>query len=127
MPEYNMGLFGKIICLYIIWCAGSTGSNISTKKALSLLPYPLTVSMVHLLTMNCLLYPILILFNVPPLPHLKKNFYVKRIIPLVIGRGFAAIASNISLWRIPISYAHTIKVSLLELSHLSCIVSHDRL
>ncbi|XP_011405219.1 PREDICTED: solute carrier family 35 member E1-like [Amphimedon queenslandica] len=99
----------KVICLCLLWYVSGAGNSIAAKKALSIFPYPMTVSMLHLLAMNCLLGPALTLLDIPPTPHLSKRFYIKRLIPLAISKGLGSISSHFSLWRVPVSYLHTVK------------------
>ena len=73
--------------------------------------------MTHLIAMNCLLAPALALFNVPSLPHVSKSFYIKRLIPLSLSKGLGAITAHFSLWRVPISYAHTSELNPIITCH----------
>lgn len=60
-----------------------------------------------MLILNCLLGPVLNWLGVPPTPHLSRKFYIKRLIPLAIGKLIGGLMSHFSLWRVPVSYAHT--------------------
>ena len=97
----------KIVFLCACWYASSSGNNITLKRILQVFPYPLTISMIHVLTLTSFLGPILALLNVEPTPHLPRRFYVKRIVPLAVGKVFASVSSHISILRVPVSYAHT--------------------
>ena len=97
----------KIVFLCVCWYSCSAGNNVTLKKILQVFPYPMTISMVHVLTLTCLLGPILAILNVEPTPHLQRRFYLKRILPLAFGKVMASISSHISILRVPVSYAHT--------------------
>ena len=97
----------KIVFLCVCWYSTSAGNNVTLKKILQVFPYPMTISMAHVLTLTCLLGPILALLNVEPTPHLHRKFYIKRIVPLAFGKVLASISSHLSILRVPVSYAHT--------------------
>lgn len=63
--------------------------------------------MIHMLILICLLGPVLNRLGVPPTPHFSRKFYIKRLIPLAIGKLLGGLMSHFSLWRVPVSYAHT--------------------
>ena len=62
---------------------------------------------VHLIAINCFLGPSLSLLDVKETPHISRKYYVRRMIPLALGKLFASVSSHISIWRVPVSYAHT--------------------
>ena len=97
----------KIVFLCVCWYSSSAGSNVTLKKILQVFPFPMTISMVHVVILTCLLGPILALLNVEPTPHLHRRFYIRRILPLACGKVLASISSHISILRVPVSYAHT--------------------
>ena len=63
--------------------------------------------MIHMLILNCLLGPVLNRLGVLPTPNFSRKFYIKRLIPLAIGKLLGGLMSHFSLWRVPVSYAHT--------------------
>ena len=63
--------------------------------------------MIHMLIMMCFLTPTLSYLDIAPAPHFSKNFYVKRIVPLAVGKLLGAISSHFSIWKVPVSYSHT--------------------
>ncbi|CAI8000398.1 Solute carrier family 35 member E1 homolog [Geodia barretti] len=97
----------KVVSLCILWYAFSSGNNIVGKKILNEFPYPMTLSMVHLIAINCFLGPSLNLLDVTDTPHITRKYYIRRILPLALGKLFAGVSSHISIWRVPVSYAHT--------------------
>jgi solute carrier family 35 protein E1 len=97
----------KIVSLCVLWYTFSSGNNIVGKKILSEFPYPMTLSMVHLIAINCFLGPSLTLLDVKSTPHITRKYYIRRILPLALGKIFASVSSHISIWKVPVSYAHT--------------------
>lgn len=67
------------------------------------------VSMIHMIVLMLLLIPFLSYLNVPPTPDVTRKFYTKRLVPLAIGKLLGAIFTHFSIWKVPISYAHTSK------------------
>lgn len=112
----------KIVFLCVLWYGSSTGSNIISKQILSELPYPLTVAVVHMLTLTCLLGPATIYFKIPPTPDVTKKFYLKRLVPLALGKLLGAISTHFSIWKVPVSYAHTVKALMPLFTVLLSIV-----
>lgn len=108
----------KIVVLCAMWYSFSAASNIVGKQILVEFPYPMTLSMVHLIALSCFLGPSLTLLGVGPGPHLSRKFYLRRILPLALGKVFASVSAHISIWKVPVSYAHTgIKVGSICCGH----------
>ena len=106
----NRPLLTKVVKV-VFWCAlwytfGSLSSVVS-KIVLKELPYPNTLTMAHLMVAVASLTPGLTFFGVEPVPFLSRKFILWRIFPLALGKILASISSHISLWKVPISYAHT--------------------
>ena len=97
----------KIVFLCVCWYSFSAVNNVLGKQILTVFPYPITLSMVHLLSATCLLGPALAMLDVDPVPHLSRRFYCKRLVPLALGKLFVSISAHISIWKVPVSYAHT--------------------
>ena len=102
---YSRGVKVAILCT--IWFCLSSSNNVIIKRLLSDYPYPITVSLSHMTSTAFLMYPVLFGFGVKTtvdIPILR--FYVL-LIPLGIGKILVSISSHVSIWRIPVSYAHT--------------------
>jgi solute carrier family 35 protein E1 len=117
----------KVVSLCILWYTFSAGNNIVGKKILNEFPYPMTLSMVHLIAINCFLGPSLKLLDVTDTPHITRKYYIRRILPLALGKLFASVSSHVSIWRVPVSYAHTVKATMpLFTILLSIIIMKER-
>ena len=63
--------------------------------------------MTQLLALNAFLGPSLALLDVDPTPYLSRRFYVRRMVPLAIGKLMATLSGHVSILKVPVSYAHT--------------------
>jgi len=119
----------QIVLLCLVWYISSAAGNVIVKELLNEFPFPLTVTLVQLLSIWILCIPLMRLWKVPPPEYLYKNpiYYFKFIIPLAIGKFLAQLSSHVSLWKIPISYAHTIKATMpLFTIVLSQLILHEK-
>ena len=107
----------KIVFLCVCWYSLSATNNVLGKQILSVFPHPMTLSMVHLIALNCFLGPTLAVLDVAPTPHLSRRYYLRRMAPLALGKLLASISSHISIWKVPVSYAHT-----GEFMYMLCLV-----
>ena len=97
----------KIFLLCLAWYSFSTSNNILGKKIFYVFPYPVTICMAQLFVLNAFLGPSLTLLGVERAPHISRKFYIRRLIPLSIGKLFAVVSAHISILKVPVSYAHT--------------------
>lgn len=87
------------------WYVASSASNVVGKVALSSFPFPVTVSMVQLLCTAACSAPALAACGVrravwPP-------GYWRRLLPLALAKFLTTVCSQVSIWKVPVSYAHT--------------------
>ena len=106
-PQATYGLVVKIVLLCIAWYISSSTNNIVGKIILNDFPYPMTVSMVQLVSITIYSLPVLLLWGVPSASQIPLKYWVKMILPLAFGKFFASVSSHVSLWKVPVSYAHT--------------------
>lgn len=119
-----------IVVLCILWYLTSSTNNVIGRKyfdlrenivtlnrpflflgkwVLSELPYPMTVTMIQLLSITVYSGPFFNLFNIRKYAdsQLQWRYYIQFIIPLAFGKFLSSVSSHISIWKVPVSYAHT--------------------
>ncbi|CAH0729082.1 unnamed protein product, partial [Brenthis ino] len=97
--------------LCVTWYALSSASNVVGKLVLTEFPFPMTVTMVQLLSTVLYSMPAFAACNVRRAPKFPWKYYFKVLIPLAIAKFFTTMFSQISIWKVPISYAHTVKAT----------------
>jgi len=122
--------YGKIlrVCfLCLVWYSVSASANVVGKLFLRDFPYPTTRTIVHLLATVVFLIPTLRLLDIPKPQPFTNRYYAKLIIPLAIGKFIALALSHVSIWKVPVSYAHTIKATMpLFVVVLSRVILRER-
>ena len=98
---------GRIVLLCIAWYFFSSSNNIVGKIILSDFPYPMTVSMIQLVSISIYLYPIIKIWSIPHSTQFPAKYWLTMIIPLAFGKFLASVSSHISILKVPVSYAHT--------------------
>ncbi|XP_064031164.1 solute carrier family 35 member E1 [Pogoniulus pusillus] len=104
----------RVSALCLAWYGLSAGGNVVNKLLLGGFPRPVTVSLFHILGLCGLLPPLLRAWRVPPAgpSQLPPRAYPRYILPLAFGKYFASVSAHVSLWRVPVSYAHTVKATM---------------
>lgn len=99
----------KILFLCLLWYVVSSSSNVVGKLLLSDFPYPMTVTMVQLTSITLYSGPFFNLWGVRQYKNsdVSWNYYFKLIVPLALGKFVGNVFSHVSIWKVPVSYAHT--------------------
>lgn len=108
-----MGLEGSrresliVVALCLAWYAVSSASNVVGKLVLTDFPYPVTVTMVQLLSIVLCSAPAFALCSVRRAADFPRHYYWRTLVPLAFAKFLTTICSQVSIWKVPISYAHT--------------------
>ncbi|CAG5027212.1 unnamed protein product [Parnassius apollo] len=100
-----------VVALCIAWYTLSSASNVVGKLAMTEFPYPLTVTMVQLLSVVVYSAPAFALCGVRREPEFPRSYYWRMLVPLAFAKFFTTLFSQVSIWKVPISYAHTVKAT----------------
>jgi solute carrier family 35 protein E1 len=97
----------KLVLVCFLWYISSATGNIIGKLVLTEFPYPMTVTLVQLVSAAVYLGPILRVLGVPHTGNVPKRYYFSMVIPLALGKFLASLSSHVSIWIVSVSYAHT--------------------
>ncbi|KAL6420981.1 hypothetical protein ACFW04_014031 [Cataglyphis niger] len=102
-----------VLFLCLLWYVISSSSNVVGKMLLSEFPYPLTVTMVQLTSITLYSGPFFNLWGVRRYSsNITWSYYLRLIVPLALGKFLANVFSHVSIWKVPVSYAHTVKATM---------------
>jgi len=103
--------FLKIVFICIGWYIVSSTNGVLGKTVLSQFPYPMTVTMVHLASIALFSTPLLKMLQIRE-NESTWSHHKSILLPLAFGKFVSSVFSHISLWKVPVSYAHTVKASM---------------
>lgn len=97
----------RIIWLCVIWYIISSSNNIIGKTVLTDFQYPMTVTMMQLFTTAALSGPLFSAWGVRPMVDVSWKYYAQIVLPLAFGKFLSSLLALVSIWKVPVSYAHT--------------------
>jgi len=103
--------WGLIVGLCVVWYAVSSVNGVIGKTLLSQFPYPMTLTMAQLLSISIFSEPLLRIF-VKRTTEIETSVFRRIVIPLAIGKFLASVSSHFSIWKVPVSYSHTVKATM---------------
>ncbi|CAB0008314.1 unnamed protein product [Nesidiocoris tenuis] len=116
MADSLSTLLGKevitIVSLCFLWYVVSSTNNVIGKKVLNQFPFPMTVTMVQLLSITVYSGPAFNLWRIRRAPSFPWRFYATFLVPLALGKFIASVFTHVSIWKVPVSYAHTVKATM---------------
>lgn len=105
-----------VLFFCVLWYVVSSSNNVIGKMLLNDFPYPMTVTMVQLTSITLYSGPFFNMWGVRKFVDISWGYYMKVIVPLALGKFLASVSSHVSIWKVPVSYAHTGK----------CCTSNDK-
>nr|CAG4640945.1 EOG090X07UV [Eulimnadia texana] len=104
----------RVLILCFFWYAISSTNNVIGKYVLTDFPFPMTVTMVQLLSITVYSVPVFRLMGIRNSfnTEISKSYYWKLVVPLAFGKFLSSVFSHISIWKVPVSFAHTVKASM---------------
>nr|CAD7427069.1 unnamed protein product [Timema monikensis] len=108
----QMNEFLKILFYCCLWYIISSSNNVIGKMLLNDFPFPMTVTMVQLTSITIYSGPIFNMWGVRRFVDIGWRYYIKMILPLAVGKFLASVFSHVSIWKVPVSYAHTVKATM---------------
>ena len=118
--------FIRIVFVCICWYIVSSSNGVLGKTILSQFPYPVTVTMVQLLSIAVWSPPLLkvsykfkfkkyISFSqvlgVRKYESSNWSYHMRMLFPLAFAKFLSSVLARVSVWKVPVHYAHTVKVN----------------
>ena len=101
-----------IIFLCIVWYAVSSSNGVVGKWILSEFPYPMTLTMAQLSSIAIYSGPMLAILGIrrsSACSSFSWKYYMTIILPLAFFKFASSVLAHVSIWKVPVSYAHTVK------------------
>lgn len=100
-----------VLLMCLLWYVISSSNNVIGKMVLNEFPFPMTVTLIQLCSITLYSGPFFNLWRIRKYQDIPRAYYMRLIVPLAIGKLLASVTSHISLWKVPVSYAHTGQLS----------------
>ena len=113
--------FLKIIVICIMWYLCSASNNIIGKVVLLDFPYPMTMTMVQLLSVSVFLAPFLPCVGANKEGSHDRRYLFTMILPLAFGKFITSVSSFVSIWKVSVSYSHTGKDLCVSVCVYVCV------
>ncbi|KAL6733344.1 hypothetical protein Aduo_003996 [Ancylostoma duodenale] len=101
----------RVISICLFWYVISSASSITNKVLLQSYPYPMTLALSNLMWVPVYSIPLLRIWEFKAV-KLTSSQYNKYLTPISAGKALAVVSAYFSLWKVPVSYAHTVKASM---------------
>ncbi|KAK6732993.1 hypothetical protein RB195_017020 [Necator americanus] len=101
----------RVITICLCWYVISSASSITNKVLLQSYPYPMTLALSNLMWVPIYSMPLLRIWE-QKVVQLTSTQYNKYLTPISAGKALAVVSAYFSLWKVPVSYAHTVKASM---------------
>lgn len=104
--------FVRIAFLCICWYIVSSSNGVLGKTILSQFPYPMTVTMVQLSSIALWSPPLMKLLDIRSHEFKGWTYHLRMLFPLAFAKFISSVLAHVSIWKVPVSYAHTVKASM---------------
>eukprot|EP00055_Hartaetosiga_balthica_P008252 m.30078 g.30078 ORF g.30078 m.30078 type:complete len:367 (+) comp6202_c0_seq1:169-1269(+) len=100
--------FVRAVLTCAVWYIGSMFNSIFGKSVMKKFPSPMTVTIAQLLMVNLMLP----FFLKEKMPRIQQRDWTGWILPLTFLKLLASLSSQLSILKVPVSYAHTVKACM---------------
>lgn len=104
--------FIRIVFVCICWYIVSSSNGVLGKTILSQFPYPVTVTMVQLTSIAVWSPPLLKVLGVRKYESSNWSYHLRMLLPLAFAKFLSSVLAHVSVWKVPVHYAHTVKASM---------------
>jgi len=102
----------RIVFICICWYIVSSSNGVLGKTILSQFPFPMTMTMVQLASIALWSPPLLKVLGVRGYESKGWSYHWKMLFPLAFAKFLSSVLAHISVWKVPVSYAHTVKATM---------------